>query len=495
MTTLWRNGTFYSMKSPGHFYRSIITENGFIVDFDNETRRADRVMDCEGAFVFPGFVDAHLHILGYGERLSIPNVKHLQNKVDILTFIKDHFEGKPLLVQGYREAGITATDLDAISSAIPIALRHMDYHGATVNSAKLKQINVVSPTGVLKEQEANEAVYSFPKYSTSQLTTMIKKAFSNLHAFGVTGGHSDDLFYFNGFFDTVEAFEVALKSMPFRTHLLMHHKTIDDFVTSKRPWLNQHPYLQLGAVKMFYDGTLTSKTALMAQPYHDGTFGERIDSVLEWENRLIKIRSLGLPVAIHVIGDQGLDGVADSLIKFPVKAGLHDRIIHASFAKPETLNKLKGLSIIIDAQPQFLISDFPHGFELFQVSPKLIYPWKTYLKHSLIVCGSSDAPVEIPNPLLGIYQAVYRQADDHSPILGAEERLTMFEALALYTTLANVPTYQANRGLFAKDFIADMTMLSHDPFKLPQDRWNELHVTQTIIDDKQVYKKNPLDKG
>jgi predicted amidohydrolase YtcJ len=489
MRTLWKNGTFYSMKSSGHFYRSVITENGFITDFDNDTLVVDRVIDCEGACVFPGFVDAHLHILGYGERLSIPNVKHLQDKIDILAFVKNHFEGKPLLVQGYSEVGITASDLDAISPIVPIALRHIDYHGATVNSAKLKQINIVSPTGVLKEQEANQAIYSFPKYPISELTSMIKKAFSHLHAFGVTGGHSDDLYYFNGFFDTVEAFEVALKSIPFRTHLLMHHKTIDDFMTSKRPWLDQHPYLQLGAVKMFYDGTLTSMTALMAQPYQDGTYGERIDSLMDWENRLKKIRSLGLPVAIHVIGDQGLDDVANSLIKFPVKSGLHDRIIHGSFAKPETLNKLKKLSMIIDVQPQFLISDFPHGLKLFQIPPQLIYPWKTYLNHSLIICGSSDAPVEIPNPLIGIYHAVFRQSDEQSPIIGAEERLSMFEAIALYTTLANVPTYHKNRGLLEKGFIADMTMLSHDPFTLPQNQWNDLHVTQTIIDDKQVYKK------
>lgn len=489
MRTLWKNGTFYSMKSPHHFYRSLITENGLIIAFDQEDSKVERVIDCEGAYIFPGFVDAHLHILGYGERLTIPHVGHLHQKKEILSFIQTHFHGEPLVIQGYSEIGITKDDLDKISSTVPIALRFSDYHGATVNTPKLKQINVASSTGILKEQEAHQAIYSFPKYSLPKLTSMIQRAISNLHAFGITGGHSDDLYYFNGFFETLKAFEFALKTSPFRTHLLMHHMTIDDFISSGRPWLDQHSYLQLGAVKMFYDGTLTSQTAWMAQPYQDGSFGVKIDTAEEWESRLKRMRSLGLPVAIHVIGDQGLDDVAHSLIKFPVKEGLHDRIIHASFAKPETLKLLKNLSIIIDVQPQFLVSDFPQGFKLFPVPPALIYPWKTYLNHHLIICGSSDAPVEIPNPLHGIYHAVYRQANPQSPVIGLEERLPIFEAIKLYTTLANVPTYKKNRGLIEKGYIADFTMLSHDPFSLDQADWPHMYVKQTIVDDIQVYKK------
>jgi predicted amidohydrolase YtcJ len=491
MRTLWHNGTFYSMKRASHFYRSIVTENGLIVAVDENKSPAhyDRVIDCEGAWVFPGFVDAHLHILGFGERLTLPNVQHLSQKNEILKFMKTKFMGQPLLVQGYHEVGITAQDLDNISSSIPIVLRHHDYHGATVNSAKLKELKFTSSDGILKEEEANRAVYSFPKYPVSTLTQMIQNAFSTLHAYGVTGGHSDDLYYFNGFFDTLRAFERALETKPFRTHLLMHHLTLDDYLKSKRPWLDQNPFLQLGAVKMFYDGTLTSKTALMTNPYFDGSFGQRIDPKTTWENRLKAIRKLGLPVAIHVIGDQGLDEVADSLTKYPVKQGLHDRIIHASFAKKETLAKLKRLSVIFDIQPQFLTSDFPEGFALFLKPPALIYAWKTYSDHGLVLCGSSDAPVEIPNPLLGIYQAVYRQKSYLDKVLGKEEKISMFDAISLYTTRANIPTYHVNRGMIDIGFIADFTMLNQDPFQVSQEQWTQLQVTQTIINEQQVYKK------
>lgn len=490
MRTLWKNGTFYSMKRPGHFYRSLITENGYITECDgNPSQKVDRVVDCLGAFVFPGFVDAHLHLLGYGERLTLPNVKHCQGKKEVLTYIREVFQGKPLLVQGYEEIGITSSDLDTISTTMPIVLRHSDYHGATVNRAKLNELGITSKDGILKEEAANQAVYSFPKHSIETLSVMIQNAYKTLHAFGLTGGHSDDLFYFNGFFDTIQAFEIALKTSRFRTHLLMHHQTIDDFILSRRPWLNQTQDLQLGAVKMFYDGTLTSKTALMSIPFRDGSFGQRIDAPLTWENRLQKMRNLGLPVAIHVIGDQGLDEVANSLLKFPVKSGLHDRIIHASFAQPKTIATLKKMSVILDIQPQFLTSDFPKGFALFSQPPQLIYPWKTYRSAGLTLCGSSDAPVETPNPLLGIFQAVYRQADPTSVVIGETERLSMFEAISLYTSLANVPTYETNRGVLQEGNVADFTMLNRNPFTISKEAWNELHVTQTVIDDHQVYRK------
>jgi predicted amidohydrolase YtcJ len=106
-----------------------------------------------------------------------------------------------------------------------------------------------------------------------------------------------------------------------------------------------------------------------------------------------------------------------------------------------------------------------------------------------VLCGSSDAPVEIPNPLLGIYQAVYRQKSYLDKVLGKEEKISMFDAISLYTTRANIPTYHVNRGMIDIGFIADFTMLNQDPFQVSQEQWTQLHVTQTIINEQQVYKK------
>jgi predicted amidohydrolase YtcJ len=269
----------------------------------------------------------------------------------------------------------------------------------------------------------------------------------------------------------------------------MHYLEVDHFLNSSRSWLDQSPYCQLGAVKIFYDGTLTSKTSLMAHPFPaTNQYGERIFSPPVFQQLIEKMRRYELPIAVHTIGDQALDELADYLLQFPVKKGLHDRIIHGSFAKYTTIEKLKKLPIIIDIQPQFVTTDFPHALGFVPHNTELIYPWKTYLDAGLIICGSSDAPVEVPDPLLGISSAWRRKCDD-GIIYQPEQQLSMFDAIRLYTTLSNVPTYHTStRGYLKPGYIADFTMLNHDILKHPE-LIDEAKVVMTVIDDKVVFKK------
>ncbi|MGA0875772.1 MAG: amidohydrolase [Bacilli bacterium] len=487
------NGRFYTLQASGHMVGELWVEHGTIIHLGSHPQwRADETIDVQGWTGFPGWVDAHLHILGYGEKLTLLQLNKSQDKNWILQQIRHHLNAPFIYAQGHVEQALTKHDLDQLSSSIPILLRHADYHGATVNSALLHQIGLSQhPTGILHEAEAMRAVQSIPKYSQATLTTMIQAAMKQLHAYGVTGGHSDDLYYFNGYHDTLAAFESALKTMPFRTHLLIHHREMGAFLASGRPWGNQHPYLQLGAIKTFYDGTLSSQTALMHHPYQGSTQqGERQFHKESWRALLQSIRQAGLPIAIHTIGDLALDEVADWLTQYPVKSGLHDRIIHASFAKKSTIEKLKRLSVIFDIQPQFLASDLPWGLHLISPKTELIYPWKTYLDAGLVLCGSSDAPVEIPDPLKGIEALTRRRSDHDQKIYQPDQRLTMEEAVKLYTIGANAPTYDlAHRGQLKEGFLADFTFVNIDFLKEPT-RLSEAKVMMTVVDNHIVYRRN-----
>ena len=492
MKTRYFNGRFYTLVEPHSIVDEIWVEHGKIIHVGPHPEwKAHTSVDVQGWMGLPGLVDAHLHILGYGEKLTLLQLHKSKNKDEILTKIRAHFNGQFLYAQGHIEQNVTKHDLDQISTTIPILLRHADYHGATVNQALLNQIGMHNhPTGILHEAEAMTAVQSIPKYKKSELTSMIIRAFKQLHAYGITGGHSDDLYYFNGFQETLEAFEDALKVVPFRTHLLIHHQELSHFIESKRPWLNQTPYLQLGAIKTFYDGTISSQTALMAHPYqHSNQSGERQFSKETWETLLIRIRQAGLPIAIHTIGDQALDEVADWLTKYPVKTGLHDRIIHASFAKRSTIQKLQKLSLIFDIQPQFMSTDLPWALELISPKTELIYPWGHYDQANLVLCGSSDAPVETPNPLLGIKAATQRISDHDKKVYQPQEKLTMKEALKLYTIGANAPTYDlAHRGTLKIGNLADFTFFNQD-FLQDENKLETTEVMMTIIDNQIVYKK------
>ena len=492
MKTRYFNGRFHTLIQSQPFVEEIWVENGKIVHLGfHPNWKAQSSIDVQGWMGLPGLVDAHLHILGYGEKLSLLQLNKSLKKEEVLSKVRAHLKTPFLYAQGHIEQDLNKHDLDEISSTVPILLRHADYHGATVNQALLNRIGLAKhPTGILHEADAMAAVQSIPKYKKTELTTMIVRALKQLQAFGVTGGHSDDLYYFNGYKETLEAFEDALKMVPFRTHLLIHHKELDAFLESKRPWLNQNPYLQLGAIKTFYDGTISSQTALMSHPYqYSNNTGERQFNLKAWEALLIRIRQAGLPIAIHTIGDQALDEVADWLKKYPVKPGLHDRIIHASFAKTSTIQKLKKLSLIFDIQPQFMSSDLPWALEMISPKTELIYPWKHYLQANLVLCGSSDAPVEIPNPLLGIKALTQRISDHNQEVYQPEEKLTMREAVELYTIGANAPTYDlAHRGTLKVGNLADFTFFSDD-FLQDEKKLQTTTVMMTVIDNQIVYKK------
>jgi predicted amidohydrolase YtcJ len=209
-------------------------------------------------------------------------------------------------------------------------------------------LQLQSNDGILKEEEAQRAVQLVPPYTLEELTVNIETAIQYLYQFGVTGGHSDDMYYFNGYKGTLDAFKNAIQTYPFRTHLLMHHEIIQDYLNSKDRWLDQNPYLQLGAVKIFYDGTISSQTALMSLSYSNQQQGQRLFSASDFIELITFLRKHQLPIAVHTIGDLALDELTDWLIKYPPMKGLHDRIIHASFAKESTLEKLKKLPISLN---------------------------------------------------------------------------------------------------------------------------------------------------
>ncbi|MDO9629993.1 MAG: amidohydrolase [Acholeplasmataceae bacterium] len=490
---LWKNGYFHTMEDPQKTYHSMATDHGLIIGFDDEIKglEFDREIDLNKAHVYPGFVDAHLHLLGYGQMLMRPNFSNIKGKEEALNELKKLFKNDKLFVEGYRECGITKDDLNSISKDYPILLRHNDYHSLTVNDQVLKLANIIHPTGVLTEEIAQHAIDSFPKYNKKEIGKILIQSLKSLYKYGVTGGHSDDLYYFNGFDETVSIFETVLDKFPFRAHLLMHHMVIDDFKKSGRTYLDQTYYLQLGAVKMFYDGTISSKTALMKKPYNDSSnYGLNVNGKEAFIEIVKKARGYHLPIAVHVIGDQGLDEVIEIIKAYPPKIYHHDRLIHTPWIAKETIEELKKLRVSLDIQPQFLSSDLPWALDFLSETPDLVFPWKTLLDAGLNLAGSSDAPIEIPNPLLGIHAAVFRESSyDHNPYF-TEESLTRFEAITMYTKGANYSSEHTNRGYLKVGYVADLSIFKHDLLSMHPNKFKEDILEMTVIDERIVFDKN-----
>jgi predicted amidohydrolase YtcJ len=484
---LWTNGFIHTLENETKIHHHMITHHGKILSFDKSLHdHYDEIIDLDGAHVYPGFVDAHLHILGYGEKLHQIDLSHFKTKDDIINCIQSHINTHHTFY-GLNQNLITKQDLDLISLNLPIIVKHSDYHSYTVNSFVLNTCGIDLNKNTLDLTEITKVNKVFLSYTTSDLSYLIKTAIKKLYAFGVTGGHSDDLHYFNGYIDTLQAFKNALVAYPFRTQLLVHYKELSNY---KDLFLDQNPFLQLGPVKIFFDGTLTSKTALLNHHYKNETHHGKQEMPTSEMILLVKqIRALGLPIAVHVIGDKGLDDLIHILKAYPPRQGLHDRLIHASLISKDTMKQLATMPIIIDIQPQFIQSDFPDGLSFFSKTPDYIYPFKTLLNHGVTLCGSSDAPVEIPNPLYGMHAAMTRSGLSKFPS-NDKEKLSRYEALKLYTTYANIPTYHKNnRGLIKENYIADFTIFKEDLLTIKLDDYLKIEPKMTVINELIVYQK------
>jgi predicted amidohydrolase YtcJ len=486
----YTNGKFYTMKKPNDFVKEIITDQGIITHMGNDLSHieVDEILDLNGAFVYPGFVDAHLHVLGYGQKLSVPSLKDVKDPKIAIELIKNAYQNQTLLMEDHAPIGVTHHDLDLISKEHFIVLRHQDYHSVTVNSKVIDYFKVEHQQGLVLEGEAFKITSYFGKFDNQYLENILKTSLRSLWSYGLTGGHSDDLFYFNGFHDTFNVIKKTVDYMPFRLQLLVHHGVLDDYIQSKLPFLDVNSFIQFGPVKMFYDGTMGSKTAYLSSPYK-GTdyFGQKAISPNHFLETVQKCRHYELPVAIHVIGDQAVRDVAEMLYENPVKKGLSDRLIHTPFFSHETLELMKKLPLFFDVQPQFLSSDTPWSLDLFTELPTYQFPWKTMIDNGLNVAFSSDAPVEIPNPFLAIYDAIERRSKTTNEKHQEKESVSMFEAIQAYTTTPNTFTYHQNRGYIDVGYIADFTVLKKDLFTMDSETLKTDLVYLTIIDDKIVY--------
>lgn len=321
------------------------------------------------------------------------------------------------------------------------------------------------------------------------MQSALQTAISDCWQYGLVGGHTEDLNYYGGFQKTYNAFSHVIKEMRFKAHLLVHHEVANE----RKEYENEH-YIEFGAMKIFSDGSFGGRTALLSEPYEDAkeTNGVAIFSREELAGLVKKARDLHMPVAIHTIGDLSLEYVIDALELHPPAEGLRDRIIHCQLAREELIERMKQLPAIIDIQPVFVSSDFPSVIEkLGERRLRYAYAWKTLLDAGLHCNGGSDAPIEQVNPFLGIYSAVTRRSFIDGVCYMPEERLTVYEAVSLFTTgSAYAIGKEGKRGQITKGYEADFTILDRNIFEIEAEEIKEVQAEMTVIDGKIVYRKD-----
>lgn len=520
MKTMWHNGKMYTMRQENEKIEAMLTENGQIISvgkYEVLKEQADKIIDLQGATLYPGFVDSHMHMIWKGQQLLSLDFSTAKSADDMLEMLRQESErlseGEWLLGGSWDENKfpdkkiLTRYELDEVTNT-PMLLKRTCRHASLVNSKALELAGITKdtpdpvdgvivrdqdgePTGYLQEGAQRLVSKLIPKVTEEVLTKALSESVDHLLSLGLTGAQTDDLGDFGPYQTPLQAFKNVIgdKKKKFRAHLLRRHTVFQDLMEGAT---YDEPWIEPGAMKFFIDGALGARTALLSEPYTDApeTAGVAMHSAAEVAELVKLARSHGEAIAVHAIGDAAVERALDAMEAYPAPKGKRDRLIHVSILREDLVERMLKLPVVLDIQPPFVTSDFPWAEDrLGEARLSWAYAWKKLLDKGFICAGGSDAPIEKNDPLFGIYTAIMRRNpnETHNGYL-PEEKLSRFEAVSLYTTgSASVIGKAHSRGQLAVGFDADFTVLDKDLFEVEVESIIDANVVMTVVGGDVMY--------
>ena len=503
MKTLWTDGKIFTMEAEADIVEAVLVEDGTIIKtgLKNELLPLeDHVESLNGSVMYPGFVDSHIHLIGHGEKLSYLDLSTFssikQIKETIATYITNE---EWYMTEGWDDnkleegRALTCTDLDFITETA-VVLKRVCRHVLVANTTAMNLAGISKETpnpmgGVIGKDENGELNGLFydeaqrlitehiPLPTTEYLKKIIASSIEDLKSKGITGVHTEDMSYYGHYKVPLQAYREVVKN-GFRVHLLRHHEVFEQMQGEETSL-----FIEFGAMKIFVDGSLGGRTALLSEDYADerGERGLEVHNPKKLEDLVKLARSYHENIAVHVIGDLAVEKILDLIVKYPVPKGKKDRLIHVNVLRADLVERMKKLPVILDLQPIFVPSDFPWVKERLGSSRlQWAYAWKSLLEEGLECSGGSDSPIELADPLLGIDAAVN---NSYLP----EQELTVFEAVSLYTSgSAKAIGRENKRGLILPGFDADFTILNN---VLEKTNILSTSVVKTVVAGEIVFKK------
>lgn len=479
-----------------------------------------RVVDLDGRFAMPGFIDAHTHFLDGGFRLAAVNLRDAASREELARRLEAHAagleEGEWILGGDWDHelwgGGLPDRSwIDAVTPDHPVFVTRLDWHMALANSRALELAGVTSDTpspaggevvrdedgrltGVFKD-EAMALVYrAIPTPTESQRDSALKAAMRHAASLGVTG--VTDM----GSWADLETYARARQAgeLTVRVYAYVPLSSVDSLARRVESEGRGDEWLRIGGLKGFVDGSLGSGTALFDQPYTDEpeNTGLLVTPVDELDRQVRRADAAGLQVAIHAIGDRAIRLLLDLYESVSADGGSRDRrfrIEHAQHLAAADVQRFGQLGVIAAMQPYHAIDDGRWAERrIGSERARLTYAFRSLLQSSATVAFGSDWTVAPLDPLLGVYAAVTRATLDGARPGGwiPEERLEVEEALVAYTSAAARAGFMEDRvGSLAPGRLADLVVLSGNPFEVEPAAIRDLRVDLTIVDGREVFRR------
>lgn len=522
------NARIHTLNPSQPLGAAIVIDHGEIIAIGTDEElltsfSASNRFDATGHAIIPGLHDAHIHLEKFALSLQKINCETdtleecLQRVADR---VKTTLPGEWILGHGWnqnnwREGYGSASLLDKIAVYHPVYLTHKSLHSGWANSLALRLANITrdtpdpaggkighlqdgDPDGILFESAKNILEQVIPEPGVEEITQAFRTTLPQLWRLGLTGLHD---------FDRDRCF-AALQVLHNNNELKLRVvKSIpgeglsDAVALGLRSGFGDE-FLRIGSLKLFADGALGPHTAAMLKPYEDdpsdlGILMVDADNLFEQGRVAVEH---GISLAIHAIGDRANREVLNvyaRLRKYEQKipgskqTPLRHRIEHVQVIHPDDIKRLSELDIIASMQPIHATSDMLMANRYWGSRAALSYAWRSQLTHGATLAFGSDAPVESPNPFWGIHAAVTRRRHDGTPSSDGwypEQRLSVGEAIRGYTT---GPAFAAGMedklGILAPGYLADLLVLSDDPFTCDPEALMNIEPLATMIGGDWVY--------
>jgi len=482
-----------------------------------------RVIDLHGATVLPGIIDAHTHLLSLGQSLLRLNLKGVATEAEGVARVKEKAATTPpgewILGWGWDEGAWashypTNQALSAASPNNPVYLTGLHSFASWANDKALALAGITKntpdpgngtivrdaktgePTGILLNTAQELVSKKIPPLTLDQTKKAIEAAARECLRNGLTAAHEAGVSPLE-----LQAFRELVREgrPPLRVFVMLdgaNRALIDEWL-ARGPEIDPRHQLTIRSIKLFADGALGSRGALLFEPYSDDPKTKGLIATPEAEIYALTRRALekGFQVATHAIGDAAnhmvLDAYERALREVPAARDPRLRVEHAQVLAPQDIPRFAKLGVIASMQPPHATSDMPWAEK--RLGPQRIkgaYAWRSVLRTGARLPLSSDFPGETLNPIEEIYAAITRQNASGNPPGGwyPEQKLTLAEALRGYTLEAAYAGFEENvMGSIAEGKLADLTVISKDLTKLSPRELLSIRVLETWIAGKQVF--------
>jgi hypothetical protein len=403
--------------------------------------------------------------------------------------------------------------IDPLTLDTPVFVMRYDGHMALANSATLRLAGITAktpdppggvivrdaqgnPTGALKDAAMDYVYKVVPPLTHDQRVQAVKRALAHAASLGVTSVQ-----HMNPEYADIAVYDELLQrgELTARIYAAPLIPGVDDQVKIGIRHAFGGPFLRIGALKAYADGSLGSSTAyffepFLNQPNNHGLLSDEMHPVSLMRDRMMRADAAGLQLCTHAIGDRGISMILDvysEIVKAHGESDRRFRIEHAQHMAIKDFDRFAQLHVIASVQPYHAIDDGRWAEErIGHDRASRTYAFRTFLDHGVRLAFGTDWEVAPLNPMLGLYAAVTRATLDGKNPNGwfPEQKLTLPEAVEAYTMGSAYAEFQEKeKGSITVGKLADMVLLSDDIFAIDPVKIRDVTVKTTIVGGKIVW--------